>query len=193
MTELDQSGQEAGDTPQGAADDSHSDTSMERVRNLLFGSQMREQERKVGELNERVRKELDRLAAEQAQRLDKLDEAMRKELQRMHLAINQERQTRIAAFQELGEKLAEVGRELDERIHALDERLGGDMLDVRGELRDAAREHQQALKTIERELTDAMTGDRDRLDDEKTSRDELAQLFTELGLRLKREFELPDA
>ena len=43
------------------------------------------------------------------------------------------------------------------------------------------------------ELFDSCTVDRERLrlQDEKTSRDEMAQLFTELALRLNREFQLP--
>ena len=43
-----------------------------------------------------------------------------------------------------------------------------------------------------RELADSLERERARLQDEKTSRDEMAQLFSELALRLNRELDLPE-
>ena len=164
---------------------------MDKVRNLLFGSQMRDYDRRFAELAERVRSEGERLREEQDARLARLETFLRTELERLDGRLQQERQERQGAQQEQDDRIESRQRELAARIESLDARLSKEALDLRGELQAQADGQLAELHRSHRELGVALETQGARLHDEKTGRDELAQLFTELGLRLNRELELP--
>lgn len=182
----------SGDTvqPAPAAGEGGTD-SMQKIRNLLFGSQMREYARSLAELSERLRNETERLREEQSGRLGKLESFLHGELERLAGQYQQERQERLAAQAEAAERLQALGRDLVARVEALDERLSREALALRGELQRYAGEQLDALHRSHQELADTLERERARLADEKTGREELGQLFTELGLRLNRQLDLP--
>lgn len=167
------------------------DPGMEKVRTLLFGAQMREYDRRFAELSKRMDGELERLREEQGARIARLEAFVRGGLERLTTQHHQERQERIAAHQALSDRLEGLERELGRRIEALDARLCGELLEIRGALQGHADEHADALHRTHRSLSEALEKECLRLQEEKTGRDELAQFFSELALRLNRELELP--
>lgn len=169
-----------------------SDHNIDKIRKLLFGSQMREYDRRLEELTGRIDQRVDQQREEQSARLNKFEELIRGELQRMSTQLKQERQARATGLDELGDLVKELRRSLAPQIEALDERLSKEVMEIRGELRDQASELLDSLYQRHRELSESLERERARLQDEKTSRDEMAQLFSELALRLNREFDLPE-
>jgi hypothetical protein len=164
---------------------------MEKIRALLFGSQMREYDRRLVELGERLRGESERLREEQATRLGKLDAYVRGELERLSERLQQERQERLKAEEALAEPLGVAQRELIARLEGIEERLGKEGRDLRGRIERQAAEQIEAVQRSRRELGEVIEAQGERLQDQKTGRDELAALFTEVALRLNRELELP--
>lgn len=187
-TQATQTGQ---DMPPAGSPAAPPDASMDKVRSLLFGSQMRDYERRLAELSDRLASEAARLSEEQSARLAKLDTFLRSELERLTNQDRQERQERAAAIEDLAGRLTALQRDLSTRISDLDGRVSQEALDLRGALREQAAEQAEALLRTRQELTAGLERERARLHDEKTSRDELAQLFTELALRLNRDMDLP--
>lgn len=177
----------AGQTPSGTDEAAR----MDKIRALLFGGRMRDLERGITDLGARLRDEAERLRQEQNERLAKLESYVRSELERLGEQHHNGRQEGVAAHEALAARLDGLERELRDRIVSLDDRLAGELLALRGELRDQAGEQLDQVRRTRGELTDALDRERHRLQDEKTGREELAQLFTELGLRLRRELELP--
>ncbi len=173
---------------QGQSDE---DTRMEKVRALLFGSQMRDYDRRFGELGDRLRDEIDRLRQEQNARLAKLEAFLRAELDRMNFQHRQGRQERINAQAELADRIEALERDLRERLEGDGERLSREALALRAEMREQVGEQLEALHRTRVELSEALEKEHLRLQEDKAGREELAQLFTELALRLNREFELP--
>lgn len=172
---------------------SEADPSMERVRQILFGSQMRDYDRRLREVGERLDGEIQHLRQEQHTRGDRMEAFIRVELERLHAELRREREERLAAQQQQSDKIETLGREITGQIDALRAALGDETRAREAALLAQSSEVLDALEERARTLTETLQRERDRLQDEKTNRDELAQLFSELALRLNRELSLPEA
>lgn len=91
------------------------------------------------------------------------------------------------------DKVETLGREITGQIDALRAAIGDETRAREAALLAQSSEVLDALEERARTLTETLQRERDRLQDEKTNRDELAQLFSELALRLNRELSLPEA
>jgi hypothetical protein len=167
------------------------DGNMEQLRALLFGSQMRDYERRLRALDERLGAEVARLDDEQLARGDEVSAFARSELARLSAELRAEREARTAAQEQTADALEALRGDLGARLDA----LGAALRDEAGN-RDAALLAQadalrETLDTRLAEVEQRLRADGERLQDEKTGRDELARLFTELSSRLHRAPDLP--
>ncbi len=110
------------------ADASMADGNMGQLRQLLFGSQMRDYDQRFKDLAERQSTELTRLRDEQRARVEKLDAFVRGEFDRLSGELRREREERLSAAQQLGDHLEalhrDLGRDLGARIDTLTTALG---------------------------------------------------------------------
>jgi hypothetical protein len=167
------------------------DPKMDQLRSLLFGSQMRDYDRRLKELGERLDSDLLRLRDEQRARTERLEGLVRVELERLAGEIRRVREERIAAYRETIERIESLDRDLGGRLEGLASTLAAETRAREGALLAQSGELLDALDGRARALDESLRRERDRLQDEKTNRDELAALFTELALRLNRELDLP--
>ncbi|ESQ12271.1 MAG TPA: hypothetical protein DDY14_02250 [Chromatiaceae bacterium] len=181
--------------PAMAAAETGVDAKMAQLRQLLFGSQLREYDRRLQELSERQSLESARLRDEQRVRFDKLDAFVRGELERLSGTLHRQREERVTATRQLTERIetlaAELARDFGERIDSLDVALTSECSQRQAAMLALSAEQSDALESRARALEEQLFAERDRLQDAKTNRDELAQLFSELALRLNRELDLP--
>ena len=163
----------------GQATDGPADN-MAQLRQLLFGSQMRDYDRRFKELADRLGVEIGRLADEQRARVDALDQFVRAELERLAESQRQ-------AQQAINEGVDALARDLAARLDNLQADLG-DESSAREQALNALQartaELVDALDARVRTLDDQLQQERDRLDGQKTGRDELAAMFGELAQRL---------
>lgn len=172
---------------------SESDPSMERVRQILFGSQMRDYDRRLREIGERIDSEIQHLRQEQHARGDRMEAFIRVELERLHAELRREREERLAGQQQSVDRAETLGREITTQIDALRAAMGDETRAREAAMLTQSSEILDTLEGRARTLSETLQRERDRLQDEKTNRDELAQLFSELALRLNRELSLPGA
>lgn len=191
------------DSPSDPADDAAiasaqgngADGNMAQLRQLLFGSQMREYDERFKDLAERQSTELTRLRDEQQAHVEQLDAFVRGELDRLTDELRLEREERLSAAQQLADQFETLHRDLARdsgaRIDALTAALADESRNREAGLIAQATELSDALDARVRAVEAVLQQERDRLQDVKPSRDELAQLFTELALRLNPESEKP--
>jgi hypothetical protein len=166
---------------------------VDRIRDILFGSQMRDYDGRFQRLDERLTREATEARAETQKRLEALENFLKGALESLTNRLNAEQSERGHAVEKLARDLAETARTLelatknlgenaDREFHALRQQL----LDQSKALGDEIREkHGQLKADLDREaeqIRGAMTG-----------REALAEMLSEVALRLKNEFRVPGA
>jgi vacuolar-type H+-ATPase subunit I/STV1 len=167
------------------------DRNVDQIRDILFGGQMRDYERRFQELNQRLEADLARLRDTQEKRLAQIDKRIDDQLEKLGKLVRQEVQDRNSAVDDLESRLqqaartarVEINKSLEGLSHELtgsDERLRGALVDLHTTAAARATDTESALARTSAELRA-----------EKVGRDDLAALLTEFALRLKGDFDLP--
>ena len=177
--------------PSGADDTAAGTGHLEKVRDILFGSQMREVDRRFMRLEERIAKETGELKEDIKRRLDALEAYTNKEADALAGRIRQEQSERLDAHAGLSRELALTAGSFERRSAALDEQLAR----AQREIRQAILEQQQRLSDEIRAKIDdvlvALARETRELRTDKTDRAALAALLKEMAMRLTDEFRLP--
>jgi DNA anti-recombination protein RmuC len=178
-----------------AAPSVDSGNELSRFRQLLFGDELREHERRLQALERRQQEALERARAEQQQHFDQLESLFRAELARLGRAQRRDREERARQVQQLTDRLDALARDLTQalgaRIDALHDGLAGEARERENALLAQAGELRTAFDAQVRSLESELEQAGDRLQQVKADRDELARLFGEVAQRLNRQLELP--
>jgi hypothetical protein len=165
--------------------------SIDKVRDILFGAQMRDYDRRFGRLEERLLKETSDLSDDVRKRLSGLEQYVRQELEALGERLMGERTDREGSVRTLVQELRDTSAAFDRKTTSMDDQSARAQRDVRQQLLDQQQRltdelqsrHQELLATVNRESTE--------LRDEKADRAALASLFTEMALRLSGQLRLP--
>ena len=165
---------------------------VDKIRDILFGSQMRDYEKRFVRLEDTVTKALDTLREDMTKRLDTQGSFIRQEVDSLSTRLKSEKSERTEAFKEISREIKDGGKVIEKKLSQLEEQMS----DGQGELRAKLLEHSKAVSSeidkLRRDTAAALNREVDVLRDEKTDRAALADLFTEFSLRLKNKFELPE-
>ena len=174
----------------GAIDESGN---VDRIRNILFGSQMRDYDGRFQKLEERLAREAGELRSELQRQLQALEAFMKGEAESMTNRVKAEQSERAQAIQQLAREMGETVRGLELKISNLDSQAAKDIRDLREQL----LEQSKALSAEMREKHDQMKGhlehEAGQIRAAMTGREALAEMLTEVALRLKNEFRVPGA
>ena len=166
---------------------------VDRIRDILFGSQMRDYDGRFQHLDERLTREAAEARADTQKRLEALETFIKGALESLTNRLNTEQFARGTAVEKLAHDLGEtakalelatknLGEHTDREIHSLREQLLAQSKALSDEIRE---KHGQVKADLEREaehIRGAMTG-----------RESLAEMLSEVALRLKNEFRVPGA
>jgi predicted nucleic acid-binding Zn-ribbon protein len=158
--------------------------SLDKVRDILFGGQMRAVETRLQGLESRLREAQESLKAEFTKQLDTLDGTLQKEVQALAERLGAERAKRTEELKALAAELKEALRNLEKRHLKLEETSGT----ADADLREGILEHSKAVSAEISRLAERLTGELTRsvqeLKTEKASLSSLASLFSDMASRL---------
>jgi hypothetical protein len=173
-----------GEMPEGA--------NIDKIRDILFGAQRREFEKRMTRLEERLTKESADLRDDIRRRFEAIENYAKKEIESLGDRLKTEQVERAQAVKEIARDLKETGGSLDKRITQAEEQNAKKLKDLRQQLLDQSKalteEFRQKLQALS-ELTESQVDDLRR---EKTDRIALANLLTEISLRLTNDLKIPD-
>jgi DNA anti-recombination protein RmuC len=185
-TGIDEAKPQGGVKPQGSE-------SLDKVRDILFGSQAREYDKRFARLEERLLKEAADLREELRKRFDTLEAYTKREVELLAGRLKAEHDQRTESAKEMSRLLDGTSDAFEKRTGALDEQLTAS----HRELREQILEQSKGISDEIRQKQEAMTATLERataeLRDEKTDRAALASLFMEVAMRLNNEFKIPAA
>ena len=166
---------------------------VDRIRDILFGSQMRDYDSRFQRLDERLTREAADARADTQKRLEALENFLKGALESLTNRLNTEQFARGHAVEKLAHDLAETARALELATKDLGEHADREFHALRQQLLDQSK----ALNDEIREKHGQMKADLDRESEQirgaMTGREALADMLSEVSLRLKNEFRVPGA
>jgi seryl-tRNA synthetase len=190
---------EPGETPTKTVSDQQPEGSIQqpepgnvdKIREILFGGQMRDYDKRFSRLEEHLARESSELRAETKRLLEALETFVKKEFEALTNRLQSEQKTRDESVQEVSRKLQETGKALESKLAEFDTQTTQAQRDLRQQLLDQSkslseeirRKHDEVSALVQREVTE--------LSHDKTDRTALSALFTEVALRLNNDFKIP--
>jgi predicted DNA-binding ribbon-helix-helix protein len=164
---------------------------LDKVRDLLFGTQMRDMENHFARLEERLQKDIAELKDETRGRFESLEVFLRKEIESLTDQLKTEQDVRQQAVQTLTQELTETAKAFNQRTNQAEEHIVKAQRELRQHILDQSRSLRDEFWDRYRELSEATEHNVQELRAEKTDRATLAVLLTELAMRLGNEYLLP--
>ena len=164
---------------------------VDKIRDILFGSQMRDYDKKFAKLEERLLKESADLREDLKRRFDSLESFMKSEVVMLSDAQKAERGARDEALKGLGEKMGETAKAFDRRAAQTEEQSGKAQRDLRQLILDETKRLAEEIAQKHSSVAADLGRESQELRGLMTDKHALSDLFAELSLRLKNEFKFP--
>jgi len=164
---------------------------VDKIRDILFGSQMRDYETRFARLEETLVKETVEIRETSRRRFDQLESFIKRELESLQARLKSERDERLDGVNQQSRELKEASDTLSRRLRDLDDRESASERTMRNDLLDQARNLGDEIRARHEEMASILDKRVHELRDGKTDRAALASLFSEVALRLSDQFQIP--
>ena len=166
-------------------------SNIDKIRDILFGVQMRDYEKRFSRLEERLLKESSDLRDDTRKRFEALESFVKSEFEALAGRLQTEQRTRDESNQNLSRELQATGKTFERKLSELDEQTARGQRDLRQQLLDQSKNLSDEIRRKHDELAALLDREVAELGNVKTDRASLASLFTEVALRLNNEFKIP--
>jgi hypothetical protein len=164
---------------------------VDRIRDILFGPQMREYDGRFQRLEEKLVLEANNLRWDIQKRLEAIEAFMRGETESLGNRLTSEQTERAQHLERIGRDLAETAKQLQDRIANLDGQMAREVRDLRQQLLDHSKALSSEIKDKHEQLQAGLDREAAQIRGAMTGRETLAEMLSELSLRLKNEFRVP--
>ena len=164
---------------------------VDQIRDIIFGGQMRDYERRFDELEERSKREAERARAEFIKRFESIEQLLKDQADKHALQLKKLDTEAKASTEAAAVSSDRLAKALRTELSEVDERHETASSSLRERLHKLANETAESLRTSQDEISAVIDRMGTALRDEKVARDELAGFFSEMALRLTRQFDLP--
>jgi len=188
---------EAGRSPDGgersaAGEASAGSASIDKVRDILFGNQVREFERRFTRLEERIIKEIAVLKEQLTARVEALEGFTKKETDSIAEQIRTEHEDRIQAHSSMSRELKDTATALERRTSTLDDQLAKSQREIRQQILDQNQRLSDEICRKTEEVLATLAREAGELRSDKADRATIAALLTEMAMRLTADFSVQD-
>jgi hypothetical protein len=166
---------------------------IDKVRDILFGGQMRDYERRFAKLEERLARDTAEMKDEVKKRLAALTEFVKNEAETLAGRIKTEHDERIDAAKELSRELREASKAVDKKTGQLDDQITRAQRELRQQLLDLNKQLTDEIGRKGDEVLARLAQESHELRTDKADRATIAALLQEVALRLTNDLKLPGA
>lgn len=164
---------------------------IDKIRDILFGANMREYEARFARLEETLLKEAAELRESTRRRFESLETYVKKEIESLQTRIKIEREERSDAASLHAREMKEIADTLAKKIRDLDDHGAEVASSLRQEILNQAKSLMDELQARQEETSALLEKRFQTLHHDKTDRAALASLLNEMALRLNNELHLP--
>ena len=167
------------------------DGNIDKIRDILFGSQARDFDRRFSRLEERLVKEISEMRDENRKKLDTLEEYIKGEVKSLTDRLVSEQNSRVETVSVLSRDLKDLSHNLDKKVMQINEQGAKSESDLRQQMLSQSKSltdeiqkrHNEAIASLERESSE--------IREDKADRTAIADIFNEMAMRLTNDFKLP--
>jgi len=170
-----------------------SDGNVEKIRDILFGGNMRDYDKRFARLEDRLTSDIERLSQDVFKRFENLDNFIRSEFEDLSQKLHSERTERKKDREDSSADVQALQKLTDSRFADAEQQNSAEARTLRTSLHEQGNELLEMIRNAREELTSTIAKEARDLEDMKVARSDLAELFSEVALRLNRDFELPDS
>jgi seryl-tRNA synthetase len=163
---------------------------IDKVRDILFGGQMRDYERRFASLEDRLLKETSDMKEDVRKRLSALETFVRQETESLAERITTEHNERADATKDLARDAGEHVKAFEKKTGQLDDQIGRAQRELRQQLLDIQQTMSDDLRKTVDDVMARIARESGELRHEKTDRATLAALLTEMAMRLTNELSI---
>jgi len=158
--------------------------SIHKIRDILFGNQMRDYEKRFTRLEERLIKESVNLREETKKRLDSLEMYIKQEIDSLTEKLKTEQLERDTAVQALARESKDTYIALEKKLAQFDEQTTNNQRELRQQILEQSKSLYDEIRQKSAELQALLQQEVQQIRKEKTDRSDLATMFAELAIRL---------
>ena len=152
---------------------------------------MRDYERRFTRLDERLAQESAELKEDVRKRLAALEQYVRQETESLADRIRSEQEERSDANKDLSREAREAAKALEKKAGQLDDQIGKVQRESRQQILELHQRMSDELKQAMDQVLAKLARESQELRNDKTDRATLAELLTEMAMRLNNELSIP--
>jgi hypothetical protein len=164
---------------------------VDKIRDILFGSHIKDYEIRFARLEESLQQQTADLRDSTRKRLDALENYVRKEVEALQARGKAERDERLEAAKQLTREIKDCNDAVSKKLREMDDQGEETARALREDILRQSKDLLDEMRTRTVELNALLDRRVQELTHSKTDRAALAGLFSEISLRLKDEFEIP--
>ena len=168
----------------GAADDAGEADNVDKIRDILFGNQMREVEQRFASLEKSLANDLAALRNENALQIESLKTFIESEVEILGSRLAGEEQSRIDNVDELDDKVKQNVKQIDKKIADLVKSLDKSSREINQKLLKQSQDFSSELSNKIGEARERMDGHREELSAAKVDKLLLAEMLNALALQV---------
>ncbi len=190
----------ASDSNEGAAqnknehDASGSNTesgNVDKIREILFGGQMRDYDKRFNRLEERLLKESMDLREDSRRSIEALETFVKSEFAALANRLQMEQQSREGSIESMSRELREAIKKVEATLTQFHGQTIESQRDLRQQLLDQSKSLNEEIRRRHEDVSVTLSREVAELNEQKTDRSSLSAMFTELALRLNNDFKIP--
>jgi len=157
---------------------------VDKIRDILFGNQMRDFDRKFQQLEECISSELDSLRKESALQMESLQTFVEGEIEILSGKLSAEENTRVEQMDELDDELKKAAKQLDKKIADQCKALDALSRDINQKMLKQSQDFNSELNHQIEHTRKRMDDYKNELANSKTDKSALAEMFNSLALQV---------
>jgi hypothetical protein len=158
--------------------------SVDKIRDILFGNQMRDFDRRFSQMEDRMVKATLDLRDETQKRMEAMELFFKKELESLKHRIKSESEERTDGDSHLNDELKTASSALKKTIAQVEEQLSESATELRQQILEQSKSLTAEIQSKSEQASKSLHSSTSALDEAKIDRSALAEYFIEMAMHL---------
>lgn len=163
---------------------------VEKIRDILFGTQMREYEKRFTRLEDRMQKEVNSLKDELLKSFESLEKYMKKEFEMLNERLEKEQDDRASAVKKLTEELKDTSSNIEKKIIQNEDKLNKRSRELHEQILTQSKTLSDEIRQKHETISELLDKEAQELRTDKVERADLSELMMEMAMRLSNKVEV---
>jgi hypothetical protein len=161
--------------------------SVDKIRDILFGNQMRDFDRRFSQMEDRLVKATLDLRDETQKRMEALELFFKKELESLKQRMKSESEERVDGDSRLDDELKTTSSALKKALAQAEEKQSESATELRQQILEQSKSLTAEIQSKSEQASESLRSSTSALDESKIDRSALAEYFIEMAMHLSNQ------